>query len=659
LLVAWGLGLGTACAYQRAMHKGEHLAGTGDWEGAYGAYSAAADKKPEDPEAKQGRDQARDHLVDAALTAARAALDAQNFEEAAAQIDKIEELDPDRPEVFQLRGDCERAMAGAIANLWEAGDARGSYAMAVRAKKLFPKASYLQATFDQLHQHFTTRAEALLREKKFDYALVAIRTISEFEPDKSGAVAPVEHRILSAWADDCAAKGDGYAKAKKTGAAAAMYARAYEVGGRPEDLTRAQTLAKSLVPYGKFSVLLTLTGAADRSAAVRAAIDAALEKVPDAGLVTTGGVLAAKLVIGPPKCTEVDHPSKGAKDYVSGQVSKPNPAHAQVLADLGRAKADLQTATSAGAKLAPDLASAKAAVAGFDTKIADLERKHAEAESQATLADQQLDAAKKHRDDLDGQIEQAKASGTPTTSLETDLAQADKNVAEWAKTATARRDAEDAIRASLDALNAQRQPAVETRDRLDASASSLATDKANAEKLVTELAAKLAATPATVMEDVHQTFTYDIHDWTRTCTAPVSVTMAPKWKTALPTSKTFAPANQVSDRSHVGFVKAAVEADPKAYPSSDAELVARGDADTATAVGAWLSALADDWYRSRLGETAAAMRDTPVDAATSVVALYLGAKDRLDPDTLAAFQSHLTAQFGLQKPELLAGPPSP
>jgi hypothetical protein len=53
------------------------------------------------------------------------------------------------------------------------------------------------------------------------------------------------------------------------------------------------------------------------------------------------------------------------------------------------------------------------------------------------------------------------------------------------------------------------------------------------------------------------------------------------------------------------------------------------------------------------------MRDTPVDAATSVVALYLGAKDRLDPDTLAAFQSHLTAQFGLQKPELLAGPPSP
>src|SRR5262249_41404432 len=163
---------------------------------------------------------------------------------------------------------------------------------------------------------------------------------------------------------------------------------------------------------------------------------------------------------------EVDHPSKATKDYVSGQVPKPNPAHAEIAAQLAKSKSDLAAATAAATKIQPSLTQAETALRNFDTQVAELEKKHSEAQSLADQADSQLAAAKQHRDDLEGQLETAKSSGTPTGGIETQLTQTDAAVAQWAKAVLTRRDAEDDARKKLEATTAARQPAVDARDRL-------------------------------------------------------------------------------------------------------------------------------------------------------------------------------------------------
>ncbi|MEZ4239778.1 MAG: hypothetical protein R3F59_27195 [Myxococcota bacterium] len=50
--------------------------------------------------------------------------------------------------------------------------------------------------------HFTKAAESLLKDQRFDVSLAAVRTITEFEPDKATEMAPLEKRILDAWGDD-------------------------------------------------------------------------------------------------------------------------------------------------------------------------------------------------------------------------------------------------------------------------------------------------------------------------------------------------------------------------------------------------------------------------------------------------------------------------
>jgi hypothetical protein len=155
------------------------------------------------------------------------------------------------------------------------------------------------------------------------------------------------------------------------------------------------------------------------------------------------------------------------------------------------------------------------------------------------------------------------------------------------------------------------------------------------------------------MEDVHATLAYDIHDWLRTCTAPVTAYFGPRWSTELPRTKSFSPKNETGDRSHIGHVKAAIVEDKKVYPATDADLVAKGDAETIKGVVEALIALSDDYYRRQVADTTTALSSDPINATTSLVGLYIGAKGRLDPATVSAFQAHLKQQYGLEKLELL------
>lgn len=643
----------TGCGFQQAMRRGDKLAASGDWAGAYESYSAATSRKPEDPEAVQSRSKARDQVVDLALEVARTSLAASQYEVVIEALKRADTYDSDRPEVFALRRDTEEAMREALVTTWESGDARGTYALVVRTRTLFPKAPFLPATFAQLREHFAGRAEELLDDDRFDVALAAIRTITEFEPDRMAQVAPIEQKILVAWADDLSAQAVQYTKTRRPGAAAALYARAYELAGRRTELERAQQIAAQLGPQARLTLKLETTGVPARAAAMRTAILLASARIPDLGVVEDKGALGARVNFAPHRCTESQVVTPASVEYVSGQVQKPNPLYRELTAQLEAARNAERTARTDSEALWPQVQAAQATVGKYDATLTDLEKRHAEAKAALEQARTQHEGAKIKRDELDVQIEQARLAGSPTPALETQAAEIALRLSEWSGELIAREDAETAAQKRLDALAIERGPAVEAHARLKAGYEALVKDRTSAAQLAADLSAKLGTTPKTIWEDVHETLAYDVHDWVRSCTAPASASFAVRWPTEVPLTRSFSPKQEVGDRSHIGHTKAGLVEDKKLYPTSDTDLVAKSDGETARAIVEAIGTLADDYYERRVAETTTALASDPIDATTALVGLYVGAKGRLDAETVSAFSAHLKQQYGLEKLELL------
>lgn len=660
LVVAGSIAILTSCTYQLAMRKADNLASRGEWEEAYTAYAKAAEKRPDDATAVTGRNNARDKVVAGAVEAAEAALARDDYEGCVAELTRAESFDPDAPEVYRVKAKADAAIRQALITAWESGDARAAYGLAVRARKLFPKAEYLEATFGQLRGHYTTRAVELLKTKKFDVSLAAVRTIVEFEPEQKSAMAPLETKILEAWADDLVAKATVHVRAKRLGAAAALYAHAYELAGRKADLDQAHAVAKTLAPTAAAAVKIDVTGVPVRSAAMKAAVATGLAGIPDTTSTSAAPALAVKVSTPAPRCSETDNITKAEQDYISGQVEKPNPDYGSISKQLTAARAEEAAAKSASEKLWPQLQAAETQVTKYDTALKDAEKKQAEAETAYDAAATQLDAAKKKKDEVEAEVDRLHTSGAAEATIhaaEVQLGELGLRASEWSGEVISREEAEGRARRELAQVIALRGPAVETRDRLKTEYEGLVQQRTSAQSVAGDLTARLGSTPKTVMEDVHATLKYDVHDWTRTCTAPVSIAMTTKWTTTLPKAKSLSPAERVADRSHIGHVKAGLAEDKKLYPKTDAELVATADATTAAAVVTWITALVEDQFRDRVGRARAAVGTAPNDAATAIVALYVGAPSRIDADSLAVFQAGLRDAYGLEKMELLRPTP--
>lgn len=646
----------TGCAFQQAMRTGDKLAAAGDWTAAYAAYTEAAEKKPDEPEAITARDHAKDMAVEAEIRKAREALELAEFEKCKEAMERASAIDPDRPEVFDLGIALEKGMATRFDLLWQTNDQRGAYAVAVTARKVLPKAVFLNDAFEKSRAHFKTEADRLLRAKEFEGALATIKTITDLEPDRQADVAGPEQEIRMAWADTLATRAATHAKSNKNGAAAVLYARAYEVAGRLGDLEKSRELVTKLQAQGRFGVDLQVSGPPNRIGPVKDAIVAGVTGIPDAALVTTTPTLLTRLTLKTQKCTETDTVTPATKDFVSGQVEKPNPQHKELTDQLAKAREEEATAKKRSEALWPELQTAEAALKAFDAEVASLEKTAAEAESKFTAANSQLTATRTRRDELqaqlDGLIAQNAAKDT-VDQVQAQLAETEKRLKEWSEATQVHEKAGSEATGRLTALKAERAPAAEALDRLKAGYESVTKDRTTAQTLATDLAAKLAATPKTVWEDVHETLKYDVHDWKRTCVAGASAALKPAWKSSIATSREFAPEQSTEDRSHIGHEKAKLEADPKAFPVKDDDLVAKADTETTKAMIDWLNSLADDYYRERIGGATTELIEDPVGGTTTLVALYTGARGRLDENTMNIFASHLRREFGLEKIELL------
>ena len=650
-----------ACGGASALRRGQKLEAAGNWSGAYLAYAEAVAAKPNNPspEAVEARDRAADVLVEQDATAGRAALEADDYEGAMAAVERITDVDPDRPEAFQLKLATESKMSAAYLRLWSAGQVPEAYAHAVRIKKLFPDAKILGGAFHELRDAVEKKAEDLLAKGQHAEALATIRVIPEHEPDQAERVAPIEQKIIAAWSDALVKEAKRMQSARKQGAASLLYARAYEVGARATDLEQARAIAADLAPAGRLRVKLEVTGPQTRAASMRALLTGGLTVLPDVTVVTTGtSDLVVRAALGPSSCSEVDVPSTAVAAIGGGETDEDEAA-----ADAEQAQADAEAVAAAdeAAQEAQELEAAEQTLRAVEDKLDAAETSLEQAETALDDVQAQRDSAQAKLEELEATLDEQRDEGaTPATLAETErqIGEVEARIASYDEQVRAQEEAAATADALVSSLENDREAADAEVERLGGGTET-ATAKRATKKKKTEASSDEPSDTGADPEsaDSSDYVRYELHTWTRGCTAPATVSLRPAFKTDVGPPRELAPRHETVDKVHAAQPEAGLANDPKAYALSDADLVAKGDTSTAAEVATWVTTAGDTFFRDRATLALAAAKTDPKGASTPIVSLYVGAPTRVDPPTAAQFATHARDVYGLTSLDLVRTPP--
>ena len=645
----------SGCAYSTAMRTGDKAAAAGDWRTAEAEYRKATDKKDKE-EALAAWQSAKEQAIADALDGALTSLDRGAYESAMSDIEYVMKLDSDNADVYTLKSDVRNRMKQDISNHWDLGNIRTSYTTAVRMKALFPSEDSLPEWFGKLRQHFEDEAKGHLKQKRFEDALASARTIVEFEPNRANHVAPLEHEILTGWADDMTKKAWGHNRAGRKGAAAMLYARAYEIAGRQPDLANAQDLASQLAGKARFDMSLRITGNSTRAKQIRTAIESKTDSLTDFGNASKDALTVTISAAGN-RCSEVKESVPEAKDYISGQIEVDNPRHGELTAKLAHAEQAAIESKAESERLWPEVQKAERSLKFFDELVAMGNKELNAAQSKMQQAQGQLQKLETKRAEIETHLQELALVGPGTEATvaarEKERAKVLNLIAQWQGVVMDEEFKVKQAQREVEGLQVERDPAAAAFERINGGYKAVLDDWQTYQKTASETKSTLANTPKTVMEDVHETLDYEVHTWTRTCSAPVSVTMRPTWRTDLETSETFTPEGTTRDSSHRGHDLAQLVEDPKEYPQTDAELWASSDAQTAEQIGTWIAEMVEDFYEVRTLETTMAMQKDPLRATDKLVGLYLGAPAHVDDSTILTFKTHAREHFGLDSLELL------
>jgi hypothetical protein len=615
--------LGTAlsgCGYRRSMKRAERNVEAEHWREAVVEYRSALQRKPESLDAQLGLDAVRTPAFHEALADGRQALSRREFEAAMDHAAFAAGLLDEHEGVKRLRADVREAMRIVLDDLIEGGAMEQAYPFADRLGTLFPTAEFLHGAYDRLRSHFFDRAEDLLDRKQYAEALEQLTFIDTFEPDLADEVEARSAEVRGAWADDLVARASDKGDHDRTGAAAVLLAAAHQVAGRETDLARARRLAHALRVRGHFSVDLRIEGRAVDRAWTREQAEQGVEAFPGARVVPEEADPWFTWTIrpGPTTCVSTDEVTRAEHDYVAGQTNENNPDYLALLERGDRLKRDLDA-------LVVELAGARRT----------LERTSQELGEHETEVMRPLwDEIQAHRHEI---VELESSTLTPKArrrldeleGLVAELLAQDEGVAEDHRTLRA---ACDGARFHLERLIERDEELREVRDEVDA---------------------QLEATPPLVYQDVIETLHYDVHHWTRTCSAELTVRARGRWGPGLEADRVFTGTRHTADATHAGHPVEGVVEDPLDFPLTDADLSAGAHTDNLDLALQALDVHADAFYAFWWNE-ARNLRDVDPDRATdAMLMVYLGAPRRNSDRDRAWIADHVLRVYGLESLELL------
>jgi tetratricopeptide (TPR) repeat protein len=646
------------CAHSTSLKKGDEAAAANNWTAALDAYQEALQSKPSSSSAREAVDHAKPLAVALELQNAQLALDLSNYEEAIQHLDYVRKVDPGNEEEKQLRDDAKKRMGQELAGKLEYElDAIAIYDLVERARKLFPDLVEIPKTLEALRTRIEKDAETLVSQKKYQEAIQAVKLVSEHEPNLKVHVQTLEQTYLTAWAEDFAARGKTADAKGQQGLATVLYARAYEIAGRPDDLQRSRTAARALVKKTQLTTYLETKGDGGRPSQIRVATQTTLDTMVG---VAKGGKtthdLGIEVNVKTPRCTETSTTEPKTKDYISGQIKVPNPDFGTLTTQRDAAQATLDRAEADLARVRPDAVAAKAALLAFDEKLAKAKSERDSSKSKADSARQQLDGANKRKSDLDAKLAGLESANGPEWDIKatkTEIVQAEKVIPQWEEAFREKQSVYEQANMRYDDIATDRAPAADAAERLAGSEKAAVQQVDEARTAVKTFEAKLATTSPTLLQDVHETLEYKVYSWTRTCSAPVSMYLRPSFKTELTKSYSFDPKQMTTDTSSIGHEKAAVQEDPKAYPKTDDQLIADADVEIKKKISETVLAMVDAHFQGRVADAAQRLESDPDAATETLVSLYIGAKARMDDAAQAVLKGHLDKTYGLSKLDLL------
>jgi hypothetical protein len=638
------------CAYPKAIKRAEALVEQGDYRGALAQYDRALSKRPRSADAAAGRAETIGGAIAEALADAEATLAAADYEGSLRHVAYIQDLDPGHAEAARVRvevGDALLAEAEEAIGReqWEEG-----YARAARARDLVGDRLEVAPLLARVRSWFFARSDEALEGARYREALGYVDIVGRHEPDQRDEVSRRGAAVRDAWATVVAAEAGAREAAGQIGPALAWRRRAIEIAGRSVDVDAASRLAATLRARGTLPVRIDWTGDGGRTGGLAAVVEAEVGRI--AGVVRGEGGLGASVDAPVAWCSETYTPWTAEQPYVSGQREVPNPQRAVVEDRLGWARNELAAAAPAEEAARGAAHQAEAAVANARAALQPLEADLAKVRDHHDRATHEVDSGRRMVADLVAQqahLEQTDPNSAALAAVvitlgnvrarlmnaEDDLARAEQRRAELQPAADQASQALAGAREAAMVAVAEHQRAANRRS--------------TAESQVGTLSAELAATPATLWEDVVDVFWYEVQRWTRVCEGEVTVRA---WGPGLEGwQERFVDAQQTTDDAHPAWPQYGVALDPLGYPTGDAALVAAFDARIGPAVsdslGRAIGAVrAADVVRAR------AQLDADPDAGLgALLSVALAAPWSIDGDTRAVLARHLGERYELEDPD--------
>jgi hypothetical protein len=622
VLVLVAVVLGTTlpgCGYRRAMKHAERHAEAEHWREAVVEYRIALQRKPDSIDAQLGLDAVRTPALHDALGDGRHALSRQQYEAAMEHAAFAAGLVADHAGIPRLRGEIQDAMRSALDQLIEAGAMEQAYPFADRLGALFPTAGFLHEAYDRLRSYFFDRAEDLLARQQYAEALEQLSFVDTFEPDLVDEVESRAVVVRDAWADDLVGEAAARQEAQRIGAASVLLATAHQVAGRETDLARARRLAGELRSRGTFTVEVRIEGEA--TGWTPAAAEMGIEAFPGARVVPDGAGAWFSWSVQPSRasCESDDEVTRAAHDYVAGQTSEDNPDYSTLLerGDILQREID---------SLAVELSGARGA----------LERTSAE------LGTYEAEVMRPLWEEIQAiryRIQELEAAGVLTRKARREIEELQQRLDELLGVDEGAAEDHRALRVACDGARYQLELLVE-RDE----------DARNERDAVQD---RLESTPPLLFEDVVETLHYDIHHWTRTCTAELRVTSTGRWGPGLEENRVFVSRRQTTDRSNAAHPAEGVAADPLEFTVDDDDLIAGAHAANVDLSLQALGERADGFYAYWWSE-ARSLREADPDRATdAMLMVYLGAPRRMGDRDRDWIADHVLRVYGLEDLEVL------
>ena len=648
------------CAYKKAITLAEDAVMEERWRDAVKGYELALAQKPGDPAAVAGLERSREPAVAEALDEARRLLAVDNWEDARAWCDYALGLIGGHPEATALRVSVGDDMAARLAALMDEGSWESAYGFLPRVKSLFPAASALPGHTKRLRNHFYALADGHLKAEAWEEALAAIDVVSRNDPDQANEVVARANEVRAAWAATVVEEAETFRKKRRHGAAAALYARAWEIGGSPAHLSAMQEQVARVRSLGQFRLDLTVLTSSEREPLVqdRLASDLGGRQGVVIGQGLGDPTLNVLVEAGKVPCTDTQVLRPASKRYVKEVVEVANPAYQALVVQLDDTEARLVA-------LGRELPVAQRA---YERALADLTR-HESDVMQPIWG--QLDLQRAAMTQLDGQIEGVRSE---IRALEQDIAgrvatgEPEANITPLRQTVAQKRELE----AQLLGERAGHEARVRDLERQEASVTGyyqgyqqrFATEESKYTALLAEqkaldaeaqrLRSAQAATAATELQNVMADFDYEITSWTRTCAVTMSVRQRRRYGDQGRDQQTYSSSCSTSDDSNPGYPEYGVAEDPAAYAESDAQLIAKCDAANVQSVLGALLLESTAFYAERLDEARSLMVSEPHEATDLWVALWVAAPLQVSSADGQRVREQLRQLYGLREADLLA-----